>query len=693
MTTPTPPSDLSVLTIHGISTPLAAPGVLRLVTLCRQSSDQQQSLEAQRRVLQDFVRSIWTGKVEIVAEFETTETGSTVIRADLEAIYEIMENGRADLILAEDTSRLSRHRRTLPMLLDTAIDTGVRLCTVHDGLDSADEQGAELRALLSGFSNADRNKKSSDHIRRSQEQAFLEGRHYPTPGWPLFDNTKVDSERIIDRLEYVPGSWELIHELFDRLEAGASLSEIADSFNDRGLGANAPGKRRVRFTRTILGRVVRDPALTGVLAFGRSRVVHHKRTGKAVLTRQDPERWLTKDLPRLKLIDPERQAAIVARLDAAPGAAARRGRRGLLRGRPPHWPSMHVVCGICGRPFRFLGTSATSAGKDVRYLQCSGRSNRLCWNSGGVDRKYLAASLHQHVMAFLEASTDLLSDLEGTIHRQWAGLQAAKRGRVAELRAEIDRATIDEKRLVDALINAEGATGAINRRLEEIEHRRAELERELAIAIHEASKNPPPIDAAGLLAKLREPVDLDVLNSQEYYRLMASLVPRIVVYPHANPWRKTLMSRVFARLDLRPANLRGEEPGSLHRLTRICEVEGMRPPKYLQIAGRIWAGEAIDPDAILAEIGCDAQTLMLAKRFVTQAREAGRAGLLVPIVPVIEGLPDPEVLPDGMPGGIEFQAATGWPMWDGTVPFGPHFECGATAIRGDEAPHGSQDAA
>jgi DNA invertase Pin-like site-specific DNA recombinase len=354
----------SSLTIGGISTPLGTPGLLRVILVSRQSTPHQKSLSAQQDLLGKWLHETWAGRLEIVRDISTTESGGVIARSSFHELLGLVEDRAADLVLAPETSRITRHQRGLGQLLDLAIDCGVRLYTIHDHFDSADPDSAEIKSMLYGYTNSKHNADKSKQIRTSQNKAFLAGEYFPTPGWPLHDDKSIPSKKVTERLQIIPGAAEIVLEVYDRIESGEPIASVVDDLNARGLRNETPGQEPRPLTVALIRRGIQNPAITGLLCSGRERNHYERTSGEYRREPASRAEWLTLEVPRLKIIEPERQEAmrLFRGLKRTDSPRTRRGRRS---GRPALWPSMHVLCGICGRPYPFLGNAATP-GKHVK---------------------------------------------------------------------------------------------------------------------------------------------------------------------------------------------------------------------------------------------------------------------------------------------------------------------------------------
>lgn len=148
--------------------------VLRIVAVCRFSTPHQdkRSLDDQLAKLKLFVSDHYDGPVEWTP-ISSQGSGEHLDRQELYQLEDLIEGDRHDVVLAEDLGRVCRRRRACD-LCELCVDHHVRLIAINDRVDTA-EDGWEDSAFISTWHHERSNRDTSERIKRTQRNRFLQG--------------------------------------------------------------------------------------------------------------------------------------------------------------------------------------------------------------------------------------------------------------------------------------------------------------------------------------------------------------------------------------------------------------------------------------------------------------------------------------------------------------------------------------
>ena len=105
--------------------------------LSRDEDEEMNSLQNQRQILVDYAEQ---NGYEIVGEsFDDNVSGMTFNRKGLGELEIAVDEGKIDVVLVKDLSRLGRHRTQTELFIDHLRQNNVRVYSVTEGIDSTNE--------------------------------------------------------------------------------------------------------------------------------------------------------------------------------------------------------------------------------------------------------------------------------------------------------------------------------------------------------------------------------------------------------------------------------------------------------------------------------------------------------------------------------------------------------------------------
>lgn len=113
--------------------------------LSRDEDQEMNSLQNQRQILIDYAEQHGH---EIVGEsFDDNVSGMTFNRKGLGELEDAIDEGKVELVLVKDLSRLGRHRTQTDLFIDHLRQNNVKVYSVTEGIDTTNENDD----LLIGF--------------------------------------------------------------------------------------------------------------------------------------------------------------------------------------------------------------------------------------------------------------------------------------------------------------------------------------------------------------------------------------------------------------------------------------------------------------------------------------------------------------------------------------------------------------
>ena len=193
--------------------------------LSRDEDAEMNSLQNQRQILVDYAEQ---NGYEITGEsFDDNVSGMTFERKGLHQIELAVEDGKIDILLVKDLSRLGRHRTRTALFIDYLRENNVKVYSVTEGIDSSNENDDMIigfKQLVNDFYAKDIGKKVRTGIRQKQKTGM-------PVNLPMgYYKDKNTGEVLVDETAAA-----IVREIFEKFFAGYGLSTIAKDFNRRGI--------------------------------------------------------------------------------------------------------------------------------------------------------------------------------------------------------------------------------------------------------------------------------------------------------------------------------------------------------------------------------------------------------------------------------------------------------------------------
>jgi site-specific DNA recombinase len=498
----------------------------RAAIYARYSSESQSasSIDDQIRLCKERLGSEGWTLVQVFRD--AAVSGASALRPGYQALLEGAREAAFDVVVAEALDRLSRDQEDTAALFKRLRFAGIRLVTLAEG------EISELHVGLKGTMNALYLKDLAEKTRRGLRGRVEAGR---SAGGRAFGYVVVRAsdtagnpdrgQRTID-----PSEAGVVRRIFAHFAAGDSPIAIAKTLNAERVPG--PDGRPWRDT-TIRGHalrgtgILRNELYIGRLVWNRMRYVKDPATGRRVSRMNPRGQWVTEDVPDLRIVGQDLWERVQTRL-----AGIRERSGGNAPGRPRFWERRRpqsvltgkVFCGCCGGQMSSIGQG---------YLACSAaRKQGTCDNGRGLRRQKLEHLVleglrtelmqPEHVAAFVTGFTE-----------EWNRLQAEAAADDAVRRRELAAVSRKLDGLLDAI--ADGLrTPGLKQKLEELEARKADLERALQAPPAAVPRLHPSLagiyrqKVAALYAALQ------AADAREALEAVRELIERIEVRPGAD---------------------------------------------------------------------------------------------------------------------------------------------------------------
>jgi site-specific DNA recombinase len=275
----------------------------RVALYARYSDDNQRaaSIADQFRICREEAgREQW----EVVGVYDDAAISgaSMILRPGVQALVQDAQRGKFDVVLAEALDRMSRDQADVATLFKHLRFAGVRIVTLAEG------DITELHVGLKGTMNALFLKDLAAKTHRGLRGRVEEGK---SGGGLCYGNDVVKrtdgggepirGERTINQAEA-----EIVCRIFRQFATGVSPRTIARRLNDE----HIPGPDGALWAdSTLRGHVARGTGLLnnelyiGKLVWNRLRYVKDPAIGRRVSRINPREKWITKDVPELRIVD------------------------------------------------------------------------------------------------------------------------------------------------------------------------------------------------------------------------------------------------------------------------------------------------------------------------------------------------------------------------------------------------------
>jgi site-specific DNA recombinase len=335
-------------------------------------------------------------------------SGATENRIGLQKLLEAATSSAHpfDVVLVDDTSRLSRKLIDSLRISERLRFAGVRLVFVSQGIDTDSEQ-AEVLLATHGIVDSLYIRELAKKVYRGVEGRALKGLH---PGGrcfgyrsvPIEDTTRTDAygRPIITgvKLAVDEPEAEAVRRVFSLYAEGHSFERIGKMMNAQHVPPPRPkgGKSTEPWGASTVQKILHNDRYRGLALWNKTRKLRSPETGRRIYRHRPPTEWIMKEVPEQRIISDELWDRVHRRIGQVKEQYRNAGHRaGLLRAHTLYSPylfSGFLKCGLCGANM----TIVSGRGNGNRYARYGCPRNALqavCSNSLRIRRDLLETTL------------------------------------------------------------------------------------------------------------------------------------------------------------------------------------------------------------------------------------------------------------------------------------------------------------
>ena len=508
---------------------------MKAAIYARYSSDNQreQSIEDQVRVCQNYARE---KNIEILNEhiyFDEARSGSIRNRAGLDALMKSSEEKKFDIVLVDDSSRISRDVYYFNQLLCRFIYLKIRLISISDGLDTQEENakvGYQFRSIFNELYLTDLKKKTHRGQMGQIIRGFMmAGVSYGYESVPVGD-LRPDKKGRLRADGYtqkiIPEEARVIKKIYTDFVEGKSLNAIVRVLNRD----KVPCRKGLRggWNISTISRILKKEKYKGTYIWNRTTSVKDPMTGKRKKIIRPKSEWVIQEKKELVIVEPELWEKAQKRFQEIKNACPIRksfGRKqkSYVEANPTHLLSGNIVCGNCG------GAIVLVSGKSAGYYGCHNARRGSCDNKMLINRKKIEDlfmdALREKVLR-PEHLQLVYQKVAKQIQKQFSHIPEEIRLK----KMELNKAETRIHRFIEFIAEAK-ATASIATALENAESKAKMLTCELKSLerAKEEAFEPPPLEWIGYqIGKIQEALES---KTEKSALLLRKLVGKITLTP------------------------------------------------------------------------------------------------------------------------------------------------------------------
>ena len=217
-----------------------------------------------------------------------------------------------DVVLVDDSSRLSRSLSDAMRIFERLNFAGVRVVAVSQGIDSQNDQ-ADVLVTFHGLMDSMYVKELAKKTHRGMEGALLRGFH---TGGSCFGyrTTEADGGK---QLRVFEPEAAIVRRIFEMSAVGAALKTIAKTLNAEGIPSPRARKGRPSvggWCPTGIREMLHNERYVGRIVWNRSKFVKVPGTNKRVARLRPQSEWKTRVQPHLRIVSDELWERVRTRL-------------------------------------------------------------------------------------------------------------------------------------------------------------------------------------------------------------------------------------------------------------------------------------------------------------------------------------------------------------------------------------------
>lgn len=464
----------------------------RVLDYCRFSTDEQrqQSIADQDDYCRGFLDDNRCNPRTIELLSDEGLSGELQSRPGIDKVREGIRNRRWDLITVEDSSRLYRGIQWCLPLVGLAVDMGIRVICINDGVDTANEDW-EQRLIDAQSHHGKDNYYTRFRIKRAHDGLWRMGAAIGLlrPGYRRYrQNPNIPKSPKFDEID--PQWLPVILRAFRMVATLRPLEGVGDYLTQSGLPKTSNGLKSKWTDRNVMS-LIRCTKYRGV-EFYRQEISKktHATGGYNPVPNPDPTKVLQREMPHLRMVaDWLWHKANRAIDDRATPGTRPGGREHALFGIPRDSRSLLsniFVCGICGSKMH-------AEGRNEGGYRCSAARHGDCWNKATCLREFahgaIISAVSEAILAAAPESAEILIGYIESLIMDQGQLREEQRN-LAKRRTELQKR---QQRTVSAIQRAESSPEFLNQAVEQLqlEDRALQLEEQRLQSQLSESRNVP----------------------------------------------------------------------------------------------------------------------------------------------------------------------------------------------------------
>jgi DNA invertase Pin-like site-specific DNA recombinase len=324
---------------------------LRCAAYARYSSDRQSpaSIQDQLRKCQEFARRQGWQVLDTHVYADQAQSGAGADRPGFVALIQAASRlpRPFDVLLIDDTSRLSRNRAESAKAYERLEYFGIRVVAVSQGIDTENDQ-AEVLVAVHELVDSLYIKELAKKTHRGLEGRALQGFH---TGGRCYGYDNIAAPGGV-QLRINAQEARIVQRIFEMAADGCSLKTIAKTLNRDGVPPPRPraGKRYGTWCPTAIREMLRRKLYCGRIEWNRSRWVKQPGTIRRIRRDRPQSEWHVVERPDLQIIGTELWERVQSRLAWVAETFGTWSRPGLQHraASSAHLLTGFLKCGSCG---------------------------------------------------------------------------------------------------------------------------------------------------------------------------------------------------------------------------------------------------------------------------------------------------------------------------------------------------------
>ena len=435
---------------------------MRAALYARYSSDLQsdQSVEDQLRLCREKAKELGH---TIVSEYtdHAISGGHLANRPGVTSLMDAVKAQQIDYVIAEALDRVSRDQEGIAAIYKRMQYANVTLHTLSEGIIS------ELHIGLKGTMNALFLKDLADKTRRGQ-RGRVEAGKIPggnSYGYKVVNRLLEDGSLMRGERKIIPEETEVIRRIYNDYASGISPRKIAATLNASCIPSPRGGfwnASTINGSKKRRNGILNNELYRGRIIYNHQHFVKDPETGKQQSRANPPHKWVTADVPELRIVDEDIWQAVQAIKSkySSQSGNRRQTKKRLLTGL--------VKCGQCGGTMTIINRN--------RYYCCAKLEKGICSSKASIKADLLEEGVLEGLKNILLGKKELLNEFARTYRCELKRLQKEQRQQSRHYNQELEKVNTSIKRCLDYIMEGNGAPDLVSQKLEELEARKKQLE-------------------------------------------------------------------------------------------------------------------------------------------------------------------------------------------------------------------------